>query len=156
MRQCSKCGSNKSPEDFYKRKTGLRSGEYYEKCKECYKSRGRSYYTENRLRQSGLALIRKQKYKAERRRFIEKLKKDKPCVDCGQTYPPWAMDFDHLDGSVKIGSISRMAVTNTSSFEKIEIEIAKCELVCANCHRQRTHDRIARLAEIANEVKAPL
>lgn len=104
-----------------------------------------------------LALIRKRKYKAERRNFIEELKRNKQCVDCKRIYPSWVMDFDHLDGEKKIDSISRMAVTNTSSFEKILIEIAKCELVCANCHRQRTHDRITmKFAEIANEVKAPL
>jgi hypothetical protein len=156
MKECSKCKRNKSLHDFYKRRSGLRIGEYYEKCKECYKSRGRSYYAQNREKQAKLALVRKQKYKAERRNFIQELKKDKPCADCRKIYPPWVMDFDHLEGVIKIGSISQLAVTNTSNFETIKKEITKCELVCANCHRQRTHARIAKQAEIANEVKAPL
>lgn len=63
-------------------------------------------------------------------------------MDCGEIYPPWVMDFDHRDGEVKIRSISYMAIGNTSSFAKIKQEIAKCDLVCANCHRQRTYSRI--------------
>lgn len=142
MKQCSKCNLNKPLSDFYCRKTGLRANEYYEKCKDCYRSRGRNYYNENREKQLMLALLRKRRYKEERRKFIEGLKYNKPCMDCKKIFPPWIMDFDHREGALKVGSISRMAVTDTSNFEKIKIEIAKCDLVCANCHRQRTHDRI--------------
>ena len=157
MKNCSSCKQIKKIDEFYKRKTGKRVGETYEKCKDCYRNRGRKYYHQNRLRQSALALARKRRYKKVRRELIENIKRGKPCTDCGKVYPPWVMDFDHLDSTNKIGSISRMAVTNTSNLIKIRIEIAKCELVCANCHRQRTHDRIAKkFAKIANEVKAPL
>ena len=157
MRHCSKCGLNKSLEEFYIRKTGHRTGSYYEKCRDCYKQRGRNYYQENRERQLKLALLRKQKYKEDRRKFLEALK-NAPCMDCKKKYPPWVMDFDHRDGETKIRSVSRMAITDTSNLEVIKQEIAKCDLVCANCHRQRTHDRLMlkKSAEIANEVKAPL
>lgn len=66
------------------------------------------------------------------------------------------MDFDHRDGEIKVRSISWMAYHDTSNFEKIKREIKKCDLVCANCHRQRTHDRLVKSAEVANVVKAPL
>ena len=123
----------------------MRIGEYYEKCRDCYKDWRREYYHLNRKRQANLALLRKQKYKEERRKFIEEIKKDKPCMDCGRIYPPWVMDFDHRDGETKISSISYMVLGNTSNFKKIKLEIAKCDLVCANCHRQRTHDRIQKI-----------
>lgn len=155
MKSCSKCNLKKSLNDFYIRKTGLRAGEYYEKCSECYKNRGRNYYRQNRERQLSLAKLRKKKYVLERKIWLEKIKK-KPCADCGKIYPPWVMDFDHTDGHIKIGTISFLAFKNTATFETIKKEIGKCDLVCANCHRQRTHDRLVKLAEVANVVKAPL
>ena len=52
--------------------------------------------------------------------------------------------------------IQEQGVRPVDGFNSILKEIEKCDLVCANCHRQRTHDRLVKLAEIANEVKAPL
>ncbi len=61
--------------------------------------------------------------------------KDVPCVDCGKQYPACAMDFDHVRGE-KVSGISQMQ--NWPHF-KLKEEIAKCEVVCSNCHRIRTH-----------------
>ncbi len=157
MKKCSKCGLNKALREFYKRKTGLRTGEYYEKCRECYRVRGRNYYHQNRDRQLGLAKKRKLKYIEERKGFLSEIK-NKACFDCGEKYPSWVMDFDHRDGKMKIASVSKLAFRTISSFEKLKEEIEKCDLVCANCHRQRTYSRIKEkiTAEVANVVKAPL
>jgi hypothetical protein len=141
MRKCSRCGLIKQLKYFYKRKSGLRAGEYYEKCKNCYKIRGRKYYHNNRERQLGLAKKRKLKYIIERKKFLEKIK-DKPCLDCGKKYPTWVMDFDHRDGKEKIASISFLTFRKLVNFDKIKEEIAKCDLVCANCHRDRTYKRL--------------
>lgn len=67
--------------------------------------------------------------------------KDAPCTDCGHRFPPKAMDFDHLDASTKVANVSTLLVRATSS-QKILEEIAKCELVCSNCHRLRTAKRL--------------
>lgn len=157
VKKCSKCGLSKSLGEFYKRKTGLRAGEYYEKCISCYKSRGRYYYHQNRERQLCLAKKRKQKYIEERKTLLAKIK-NKPCFDCGKIYPPWVMDFDHRDPKIKIGSISSITFRKLLDLSKVKEEIDKCDLVCANCHRERTYQRLQehKLAEIANEVKAPL
>ncbi|MBI4036972.1 hypothetical protein HY385_00935 [Candidatus Daviesbacteria bacterium] len=154
-KKCSKCGAVKLLSEFYQRKK-YRNGEYYERCKNCFKERGRKYYHDNHARQLTLALNRKQRYKEERRRFLEEIKKNKPCVDCGKIYQPWVMDFDHRDGEVKVASISWMALHDTSNIEKIKSELSKCDLVCANCHRQRTHNRLLdkQNASVANVVKA--
>ena len=62
-----------------------------------------------------------------------------PCADCGHTYPPVVMDFDHVpERGVKLRAIARMW---SRSKEAIVAEIAKCDLVCANCHRLRTWAR---------------
>lgn len=62
--------------------------------------------------------------------------KNVPCKDCGHSYPPCVMDFDHLDPKTKIRGVSHMV-----SEAAIRKEAAKCEVVCANCHRIRTHLR---------------
>ncbi len=157
MKHCPKCGLDKIIEEFYRRRTGREVGNYYEKCKECYRDRGRKYYHQNKDIQLGLAILRKHRYKKERGEFVNTLKKDKPCKDCNRIFPPWVMDFDHREGEIKIGSVSRLATTDTVNIDRIKIEIAKCDLVCANCHRQRTYERQHRdNAEVAKLVKAPV
>lgn len=74
-----------------------------------------------------------------RLRFFERLAplKAQPCADCGCRFPPEAMDFDHVCGT-KCGTVAQM---RSCSWDKVLQEIAKCELVCANCHRVRTQKR---------------
>ena len=67
--------------------------------------------------------------------YINSLKKE-PCMDCGRAFPTACMDFDHRDPSKKILPVSRMV---GYSLAKIRQEIKKCDLVCSNCHRMRTH-----------------
>ena len=67
--------------------------------------------------------------------------KDKPCADCGNSYPFYVMQFDHVSGE-KVAGISRF-VSNRQWKKAIE-EIEKCEVVCANCHAERTYIRQAK------------
>ena len=62
--------------------------------------------------------------------------KNRPCQDCGQRYPPYVMDFDHRYGKKFL--IGRQ-VWSTTSVARVKEEIAKCDIVCANCHRERTY-----------------
>ena len=57
------------------------------------------------------------------------------CIDCGFEGPPYVFDFDHRDPSQKEFAISQGIV----SYEKLLKEAEKCDLVCSNCHRHRTH-----------------
>jgi hypothetical protein len=60
------------------------------------------------------------------------------CADCGVSYPPYVLDFDHLKD--KSFGISR-ALQLGLELDKIKQEVKKCEIVCANCHRIRTYNR---------------
>jgi len=72
------------------------------------------------------------------RKFLQEYKAGKKCADCGEDYPYWMLEFDHLrDKSFTIGQFS----SKTVDLEKIKIEIEKCEIVCSNCHRNRTFNR---------------
>ncbi len=74
--------------------------------------------------------------------------KSKPCTDCGNTFPTCCMDHDHKPGTEKLYCVGAMFAHHYSK-ELILAEVAKCELVCSNCHRIRTRDRrIAKYAAI--------
>jgi len=76
--------------------------------------------------------------RTKQRRLVEALK-DAPCMDCGGKFPPECMDFDHVRGE-KLFSIAA-CVSGGKSQAHLLVEIAKCDLVCANCHRIRTRKR---------------
>jgi len=57
-------------------------------------------------------------------------------MDCGGDFPSCVMDFDHRDPTAKKYNVSQMLYR--FSWKKIQDEIEKCDLVCANCHRIRT------------------
>ena len=75
----------------------------------------------------------------EKRIWIQSLK-IVPCMDCGVTYwgKPYVYDFDHREGGKKELMISKVG---QHGWEALKREVAKCDIVCANCHRIRTHQR---------------
>ena len=63
--------------------------------------------------------------------------KDSKCVDCNISYPetPYTVfDFHHLEPKHKDMDWSKIRLTSN---EKMKIELDKCVLLCANCHRIR-------------------
>jgi hypothetical protein len=66
--------------------------------------------------------------------------KDKPCADCGVPYPAYVMQFDHRPGEEKKFNIS-VWVNVSQSLTTLVTEMSKCDVVCANCHAVRTHQR---------------
>ena len=83
-------------------------------------------------------ILSSQAARHKRQRAILDALKAGPCVDCGQTYPPCVMDFDHVRG-VKLRSVGQLV---DASISKLMAEIEKCDLVCSNCHRIRTFHRV--------------
>lgn len=79
------------------------------------------------------------KKRVDERREILKALKDKPCLDCGVKYPHYIMEFDHREGEVKLANVSTMI---NNSIKVMIAETKKCDLVCSNCHQERTWQRI--------------
>ena len=78
--------------------------------------------------------------KAEKQAYSDHRKLESGCVDCGTRKPyPEMYDFDHMPGTAKVRSIA--ACLTSGTLEQMIAEIAKCEVVCANCHRIRTRRR---------------
>ncbi len=61
-------------------------------------------------------------------------RKDIPCMDCGGKFPSVAMDFHHIDESIKDPKFANL---KTWSMKRINEELDKCAVLCANCHRVR-------------------
>lgn len=73
-----------------------------------------------------------------RRRALFDAARSVPCADCGQTFPLECMDLDHVRGT-KLFTVGTDYRWRPDS--ELVAEIAKCEAVCANCHRIRTRRR---------------
>lgn len=86
---------------------------------------------------------------AERKHLIADQAKLGPCMDCGASLPLCAMDLDHRDPSTKRFEISKWSQRFITP-AMLRTEIAKCDLVCSNCHRLRTHK--ARTVEIVGQL----
>ena len=95
----------------------------------------RKYYLKNRIKINLKNKEWKERRRVRNRQFVNTLK-DNPCMDCHQKYPPCVMDYDHRED--KIANIA-ILVAKGSTLVKLKLEIEKCDLVCANCHRIRTH-----------------
>lgn len=81
-------------------------------------------------------LDRNAKKKTEMREHLIDIK-NVPCMDCKISYPSYVMDLDHRDPADKVADIN--IVISSGSWKKFYAEIEKCDVVCANCHRERTH-----------------
>jgi hypothetical protein len=77
----------------------------------------------------------RRKIRDRNREYVRKIKESNSCADCEQFYHYSQMDFDHID--FKKQNISRL-VNSEASIKTIKQELAKCQLVCSNCHRLRT------------------
>lgn len=86
------------------------------------------------------------KKKAEKDRYrsansaIIRAAKDAPCADCGVRYPFYVMQFDHRDPAEKLFNIG--IIGPTASRDRLIAEIAKCDVVCSNCHAERSYQQM--------------
>ena len=135
MKKCSKCSLWLPLEAFSRnrsRRDGLKTScpEYERAYVRQHHNTGREYYLRKARRRNAHVYA---KLSALLRAF-----KEVPCADCGQTYPDSVMDFDHVRG-VKSFTIARAIRVHTDA---ILGEVAKCDVVCANCHRHQTYTRL--------------
>jgi transposase len=95
-----------------------------------------SYHVGNGQKEKTITNTRDKRSKI--RKLIQETKHNKPCADCKEKYPYWIMEFDHLGD--KLFEMSEFH-HSTCDIEKVKKEINKCEIVCSNCHKNRTYKR---------------
>lgn len=100
------------------------------KNRELQKINQKNWYLENKQ-----SLIDKQRIKRNEIRswFRAEILSKAKCLKCGENHPA-AMDFHHRVPSEKEAPLGEM-IAKKYSREKILAEIAKCDVLCANCHR---------------------
>jgi hypothetical protein len=138
LKRCVTCKQMLLLTAFNKRKRSKDGLQF--RCRDCF----RKWYEANREPhkknvQDRVRRIRGPLYERLHEYFL-----DHPCVDCGDA-DPLVLEFDHVSDD-KTKDVSKL-VLEGYSWKTIEAEIAKCEVVCCNCHRRRTHLR-------ANTVRA--
>lgn len=153
MRTCPKCRHPKDPEkDFNWR--SKKKGTRQSICRQCQRKVNLKGYYDNpkpfRLR----TLAKRH----ESRKRVFEILQGKSCVDCGEN-DLVVLDWDHVRGK-KLAGIARM-IMNGHSWAKIQLEMLKCEVRCANCHRRKTAReqgwvKLRAKAEVAGRIPNPL
>ena len=128
MKKCGRCLKEKELGEFHRRGKGHQS-----RCKMCSRDYHRAHYERNKARYKEQAQIQRTKVQV----VVNSLK-DVPCLDCNRKFPPYVMDFDHIEDN-KHRNVSNLA--HDGAMAKAIAEANKCEVVCSNCHRIRTHER---------------
>lgn len=134
--RCSRCQVLKPASAFHNSRDGD-----YTYCRDCRNAYDRTYYAAAARGKPARDARRRAAIDAARE-WINSLKQGVPCTDCGEIFPPFVMHWDHLPGFAKVDAVSSMVGYRTR--EAILAELAKCELVCANCHVLRTVRRATR------------
>ena len=103
-----------------------------DRCREC----SRAWYLANREEHIRNVGARTARMRRTYRQRIGEYLRDHPCIDCGETDLA-CLDFDHRDRATKAGGVGQLA-GQLVAWSRVEAEIAKCDVRCANCHRRRT------------------
>lgn len=128
---CSTCRHVKPIAEFNKKSSTKDGLERY--CKECHRARNRRHYQANKQAYVDTAV----KWQNEKRQWWAEYKQTLSCSVCGENRY-WCLDFHHSDPSEKENTVSQM-VTQNASRERILEEVAKCVVVCRNCHADIHH-----------------
>ncbi len=141
IKTCGKCKESKEIDKFHIRnsKTGLRNS----RCSACMKQYQAEHYQKTKVHHNKIAAPASRRWRDKKRQELKEVVnsiKSVACKDCNKTYPSYVMHFDHLDATTKKDNIATM-IHGVKSLDSILQEIAKCEVVCANCHAERTYRR---------------
>jgi hypothetical protein len=136
MKQCPRCGELKSPSEFGARRPGRDATYLRAYCRPCYKRIYQEYYKKNKA----VFIQRADRFHAVIRDLLHTAK-EKPCADCGRSFPYYVMEFDHREGETKCLNIADVMGPCRVGKKRLLAEITKCDVVCANCHRERTYQR---------------
>src|SRR6266550_7255514 len=94
-----------------------------------------TYYYKNLERSREMSRTRVARNAERNREFKFKYLESHPCIKCGES-DPIVLEFHHRDRLSKAFTIAHRL--NRISIETALKEIAKCDVLCANCHRRIT------------------
>ncbi len=131
-RECVVCKQVKPITEFSFRRKLI--GERHTHCRECQKRYKRNYYLKNRGAYLASSAREKEEAVQRNRALVKEYLSTHPCVDCGES-DVRVLEFDHVGGKDRpIANMVRSGV----SWERIQQEIARCQVRCGNCHKKKT------------------
>jgi hypothetical protein len=131
------CGPNDvlPAASFYRNPS--RRGGLSSQCRQCHHRVEQDYYARNTGRERAKRKVRNALVRrANQARMMEYLR-DRACNGCGID-DPVVLEFHHIGDRGRKHAPVSVLVTHGYSWLKVQAEIAKCEILCANCHRKRT------------------
>ena len=134
MKKCSKCKKDKPVNAFSFKKKALDIRQ--SQCKECTRLLIKNHYNKNRQYYLNKANIRNSELRLEINIYLRDFLSKSFCIDCGES-DIRVLEFDHKGEIPKLKAVSSL-VRGRYSLEKIQEEMNKCEIRCANCHRKKT------------------
>jgi len=105
-------------------------------CRPCRADYKQEHYAKNRQRYIDNAAKRTQKVVEERTLMLLEYFRNHPCADCGER-DPVVLEFDHLGEK----NFALSYGIRNHNWQRVLEEIARCDVVCSNCHRRRTARR---------------
>lgn len=136
MKRCPRCGELKPEFEFGFRRAGGKPRQLRAYCRPCYQQVYHQCYLKNKD-----AVIQRANVTHAAIRALIRASKEVPCSDCGRTFPYYQMEFDHRDGEKKCFNIADVMGPCRVGKKRLLAEMAKCDVVCVYCHRERTHQR---------------
>ena len=139
MRVCTKCGCEKEESDFsWKNKsTSLRSPQ----CKKCHSDYSKNHYDENLDYYKAKAAVSNPAKVARNKAYIFEYLTKNSCVDCGESDLE-VLQFDHKVMVMSGSGGVRVSCLMSSSLARLQEEVAKCDVRCANCHVRQTRKQL--------------
>jgi hypothetical protein len=129
---CTGCKKTKSITEFAWRKMNVTRRA---RCKECIKLESNNYYATNENRRRSISSDRKRNLEKTQEKLFEFLRSH-PCEACGENRLV-CLQLHHLDPTKKDANVSEM-LRKGRSWDSLMKEIAKCVVLCANCHAVET------------------
>ncbi|HXG86253.1 MAG TPA: hypothetical protein VNI84_19695 [Pyrinomonadaceae bacterium] len=130
---CTKCHCRKDLPAFPARKISKDGRASW--CRACYKICWNKRYFENHAHYRKSHNASRNKIREQNARKVFEYLERHPCKNCGES-DPIVLEFDHREKTDKIENISNLIAH--ACWRRIESEIEKCDVLCANCHRRKS------------------
>jgi hypothetical protein len=129
------CGEVKPLEEFAWKDESRGRRQHH--CRPCQAAYRRAHYLANRAKYIAKSSKRAARERDWRQRWLSVYLAMWGCADCGET-DPVVLEFDHVRGEKRCNIGQKLA---DMRWKDLLGEIAKCDVVCANCHKRRTARR---------------
>lgn len=124
---CKECDVRKSKDEFYR--SSHSADRLQTICKDCSSSQSQRYNAQPEIKTRS---HERDQIRFKQFRGVTDAAKSVPCARCGGSFPVVVMDFHHRDPATKLFTV---AAGNRRKLTDVIAEIAKCDVLCANCHR---------------------